>query len=246
MPDGAASRALRLGAAATFAAAAGALAWASAWAATSSAEYSMRWDPSSGGPASAAQALAQLGMHGGKGSRYEVQYFDIGAAVDAPSGFEAILRKRHNDTQAQLTYKLRGTAPWPGGTSLKQWHCPLPMPQQRKEEADVAFLTADRVSSAHSRSCSHSSAQLDVAMPAELKARPLGCKSTMTRRESGALKVEEWHMADGSRLLEVSRLADHSAKASAAFRDQVVKPLLAAGVMPLQRSKSMIGGACTK
>jgi hypothetical protein len=217
-----------------------------AWAAKGSAEYSMRWDPAQGGPRSAEDTLLKLGLHASKRSMFEVQYFDIVTPADAPPGFDAIMRKRSNGQVAQLTFKLRGASAWPQDLPSKPWNCPLPRPHERKEEADIAFLAADQVSRAHSRSCTHTSTRLDVQVPAVLQPRPSGCKSRMTRLEAGKLKVERWRMADGSTLLEVSRIGADDAQASADFRDQVVKPLLALQALPVQRSKSAIGSDCTK
>ncbi len=208
------------------------------------AEYSVRWDPAQGGPATLEAVLRLLHRKPGKRSRYVVQYFDIATPADAPPGFVAIMRKRSFGSTAQLTYKLRGSTPFPADSSLKHWHCPLPAPAKRKEEADIGFLGADQVSKAWSRSCSHSSQQLDIAVPALLQPRPNRCRSTMTRIESGKLKVEEWHLPDDSRLIEVSSIGYDDAEASADFRDRVVKPLLAARVRPVQRSKSALGGEC--
>ena len=216
----------------------------SAWAAKARAEFSFRWDPTQGGPASAEATLEALGLTAGKPSRFEVQYFDIDTPSDTPSGYSAILRKRIVGTTTQLTYKLRGSEPWPGASPLKSWQCPLPQPHDRKEEVDIAFLSADQQSKAYSRSCTHDTAQLDVALPAALQARPNNCKSTMTRLEAGKLKIEQWRLANGGQLLEVSRGGRDNAKDSAGFRDQVVKPLLGLQAQPLQRSKSAMGSEC--
>ncbi len=188
--------------------------------------------------------LAALGRPADASSHFEVQYFDVATPADAPPGFDAILRKRIEGAHAQLTYKLRGNTPWPRQPSQAPWRCPLPKPYQSKEEVDVVFVGAETTGRAYSRSCSHSSPQLDIAMPAPLQARPNNCKSAMTRLEAGALKVEEWRLPDGSRLIEVSRLGRDTDRARDMFRDQVVKPLLALQAQALQRSKSALGGEC--
>lgn len=215
-----------------------------ALAAKPGAEYSIRWDPTQGGPASAEAVLQLLGLKAGERSRFEVQYFDIANPADAPPGFGAIMRKRTVGSTAQLTYKLRGSTPFPAGSTLKHWHCPLPAPTRRKEETDLSFLGAEQVSTAYSRSCSHSSKQLDIAVPAALQPQPNRCKSSMTRIESGKLKVEEWMLPDANRLVEVSSIGRDNTLDRNAFRDRVVRPLLAAGVQPLQRSKSALSGDC--
>ena len=68
----------------------------------------------------------------------------------------------------------------------------------------------------------------------------------MTRLRSGKLKIEEWKMADGSVLLEASRPGKHDAASMRAFEREVLKPLLALKVQPLERSKSAIGGDCAR
>lgn len=206
------------------------------------AEYSLRWSPAEGGPASAAETMRRLGHQPGAPERYEVHYYDIDAPADTPPGFDAILRQRHGAHRSELTFKLRGDGALPARPTLKHWHCPLPGAQHRKDEADVAFLAADRTSRTYSRSCSLQAARLEV--PAALRARPASCSSAIARLHAGALKVEEWRLGDGGLLLEVSRIADDDAGAAADFRRQVVEPLLALGVKPVQRSKSMIGADC--
>ena len=66
----------------------------------------------------------------------------------------------------------------------------------------------------------------------------------MTRLRSGKLKIEQWKMADGSTLLEASRPGRHDAASMRAFEREVLKPLLALKVQPLERSKSALGGDC--
>ena len=207
------------------------------------AEYSVRWDPAQGGPASAADALKALQLRSTERSEYAVQYYEVNAPDALPPGFDAIMRKRHSADEAELTFKLRGHVPLSGQPALNQWTCPLPAPHKRKDEADVTFMGRDDTRKAWSRSCSHASADLQLQLPAALAAQPKGCPSTMLRLEAGKLKVEQWRMADGSTLLEASRLARDTAGDRAAFRDKVLAPLLAQGIQPIDRSKSMIGGA---
>jgi hypothetical protein len=221
-----------------------ALPGAAAWAGKAQAEYSVRWDPAEGGPSTVEQTLMALGTQADKHSQFEVQYFDIANPADAPAGFTAILRKRIVGSTAQLTYKLRGDKPWPEPSAVKPWSCPLPAPNERKEEVDVAFLGPQQLSKTWSRSCSHRSQQLDIAAPAALQPRPNSCLSKMKRATAGKLKVEEWRLPDGSRLIEVSQFGQDTVKASAHFRDHVVEPLLALQAKPVQRSKSSLGGNC--
>jgi hypothetical protein len=202
------------------------------------AEYALRWDPRQGGPATPQEALRGLQLGSSAPSRFEVQYFDFKPPPGLPPGYDTILRRRLADGRAEWTFKLRGSQPLPAAPALRDWTCPLGATKDRKDEADISFIDTGRIHTAYSRSCSHGQPA------AALQARPKGCASTMIRHRAGELKVEAWHMADGSTLLEASRPGRHDEKTLQAFERQVLKPLLALGVQPLQRSKSAIGGDC--
>jgi hypothetical protein len=68
----------------------------------------------------------------------------------------------------------------------------------------------------------------------------------MTRLRSGKLKIEQWQMADGSTLIEASRPGRHDEASMRVFEREVLQPLLALQVQPLERSKSAIGGDCAR
>lgn len=210
------------------------------------AEFAVRWDPRQGGPATPQDALRDLRLKASAPSHFEVQYFEFSVPAGLPAGFDPILRKRLTGGEAELTFKLRGHAPLPAQPSLKYWDCPLGPTQERKDEADITFVAAGRTLTAYSRSCSLESRQADIQPPAALQARAKGCGSTMTRLRSGKLKIEEWKMADGSVLLEASRPGRHDEASMRAFERQVLQPLLALKVQPLQRSKSALGGGCAR
>jgi hypothetical protein len=210
------------------------------------AEFAVRWDPRQGGPATPQEALHGLRLEASAPSRFEIQYFEFTPPSGVPPGFDAILRKRLTAGQAELTFKLRGGAPLPLQPTLKRWDCPLGATKDRKDEADITFVEAGRTILAYSRSCSIESRHTDIQPPAALLARPKGCGSTMTRLRSGQLKIEEWKMADGSVLLEASRPGRHDEASKGDFERQVLQPLLALKVQPLERSKSAIGGDCAR
>jgi hypothetical protein len=215
-------------------------------AAAQDAEFAVRWDPRQGGPATPQEALRGLGLKASPPSHFEIRYFDFTPPAGLPAGFDAILRKRLTAGQAELTFKLRGHAPLPSQPTLQQWTCPLGATRDRKDEVDITFVDAGRVLSAYSRSCNVGSNDAGLQAPAALQARPKGCGSTMTRLRSGKLKVEQWQMADGSTLLEASRPGRHDAASMRVFEREVLKPLLALQVQPLERSKSAIGGDCAR
>ncbi len=215
-------------------------------AAAMDAEFAVRWDPKQGGPASPQDALRELHLKAGKPQHFEVQYFEFTPPTGAPAGFDPILRKRISHGKAELTFKLRGDAPLPAQPKLKQWACPLGATRDRKDEVDVTLLGTGHGLTAHSRSCSIESRDLALQPPAALQARPKGCGSTMTRLSAGKLKLEQWQLADGTTLIEASRPGKHTQASMHAFEREVLKPLLALKVQPLQRSKSAIGGECAR
>ena len=206
------------------------------------AEFALRWSTADGGPPTAADALRQLGRKPqGKEKTFSVRYFDIATPADAPSGAKALLRQRQTQKKAQLTYKLRSAAPLAGAAG---WRCPLPSPNESKDEADVSFLALDQVKAVHSRSCTFESADLSLSPPAGLGATPKPCASSMRRLESGDLTVEAWSLGGAATLIEVSRKGLDRDKDRQRFRDEVVRPLLAAGAVPVDRSKSELGSDC--
>jgi hypothetical protein len=210
------------------------------------AEFAVRWDPGEGGPATPGDALRRLGKKPSAPQVYDVRYYDIDVTGDVPAGFNAITRKRTAAGRAELMFKLRGAEPLPREPSLERWRCPLGKANERKDEVDITFVGAAETVRAYSRSCVVESADLGLEPTAVLAPRPKGCASTMTRLRAGELKVEEWRLADGSRLIEASRSGRDSRKSADAFAEQVLTPLLAAGIRPLARSKSAIGGDCTR
>jgi hypothetical protein len=210
------------------------------------AEFAVRWDPRQGGPATPQEVLHALKLPAGTPRHFEVRYFDFRPPADGPPGFDAILRQRVSDGVTELTFKLRGQAPLPPQPTLKDWNCPLGAARDRKDEVDVSFVGAGRVLKAWSRSCSVESRDATLQPPPALEARLKGCGSTMTRLTADHLKVEQWQLADGTTLVEASR-PGHDTKASTrGFEREVLAPLLALGVQPLQRSKSAIGGDCAR
>ena len=206
------------------------------------AEFAIRWSSADGGPPTAAAALRRLGRKPqGKEKTFSVRYFDVATPAGTPSGTNALLRQRQTQKQAQLTYKLRSAAPLAGAAG---WRCPLPSPNEQKDEADVSFLALDQVKTVHSRSCTFKSADLSLSPPAGLDAKPKPCASSMQRMESGDLTVEAWSLGGTATLIEVSRKGLDRDKDRQRFRDEVVRPLLAAGAVPVDRSKSELGSDC--
>lgn len=210
------------------------------------AEFAVRWDPRQGGPATPEAAMQELKLKAGQRSQFEIEYFDFTPPADVPDGFDPILRKRVSQGETELTFKLRGSAALPPQPTLKQWKCPLGHTRDRKDEVDLSFLAEGKVVTAHSRSCNLQAKGRTLQPDAALQARPRGCASTMTRLRAGKLKIEEWRLADGTVLLEASRPGRHETRSVQAFEREVLQPLLALNIQPLQRSKSAIGGECAR
>lgn len=217
-----------------------------AWAAAADAEFAVRWDPRQGGPATPQDTLGALRLKAGKPRRFEVRYFEFTPPPGLPPEFEPILRQRIGGDEVEWTFKLRGPAPLPAQPTLQQWACPLGATRDRKDEVDLGFVGVGRVLTAYSRSCSVESHDLQSPAPATLQARPKGCASTMTRLSAGKLKVEQWQLADGTTLIEASRPGKHDEASMRDFEREVLEPLLALKIQPLQRSKSAIGGDCAR
>ena len=199
------------------------------------AEYAVRWEAADGGPKTAQEVMATLKKASTSAETYVVQYFDF-TPPEVPAGSKPILRRRTKESgKPKLTFKYRSDQP------LAAWTCPLPYPVEKQEEVDVSFGAAKAVKRAFSYSCDKKDA---ADPPAELRATPEACASTMTRLESDNLKVEEWRMPGNALMIEVSQKGPNSKKALKAFRQHVVAPLLKAGIKPSDRSKTEIGSRC--
>jgi hypothetical protein len=193
------------------------------------AEYAIRWNPRDGGPATAAETLALLGLRAKHSARFSVDYYDLPTATPTP-GFATILRQRVDATgHAAVTWKLRGDQP------LSRWVCPLRDARDAKAEVDVEFDGMDAITRRYSYSCTSDDLEAASAL---LSARANGCPAAVTRKDAGRVRVEEWRLPGGAALLEVSGSATDTAAALARFRLQVVVPLLAAGIRPAQESKT--------
>ena len=204
--------------------------------ATDHAEYAIRWQAGTGGPKSAKAVLNVLGRTADDTDEYEVEYYDFTVPADVPAGVKAILRRRVKGQKHQLTYKLRADHP------LASFTCPLPGAES-EPEVDVTVLQ-NGVARSYSAGCSLESSAGPVPVPAALNAHPKGCVSTMVRRTSKTLKVEEWRLPSGRSLLEVSTKGPDSKKALKGFRRDVADKLLKASIKPSTASKTEAGSDC--
>jgi hypothetical protein len=201
-----------------------------------SAEYAIRWKPREGGPATADETLTALKLRAKHTDRFSVDYYELPPATTAPAGFSTILRRRVDAAgRATATWKLRGDR------ALAEWTCPLRDARQAKAEVDVAFGSVDAIVRRYSYSCTSDNPDLAASL---LSARAHGCPAAVTRKDAGRWRVEEWRLAGGAVLLEVSGGGADTADTLEQFRRQVAMPLLAAGIRPAQESKTEQFGLC--
>jgi hypothetical protein len=66
----------------------------------------------------------------------------------------------------------------------------------------------------------------------------------VTRKDAGRWRVEQWQLAGGAVLLEVSGGSTDTEDALDQFRSQVAKPLLAADIRPARESMTGQGSRC--
>jgi hypothetical protein len=201
------------------------------------AEYAMRWNGGEGGPRTAKKVLTALGKEAEESTDYKIRYFDFTPPKDAPKGFKAILRQRQSGEKYELTFKYRGDHP------LSGWKCPLPSPDEKKEEVDVSVLAGGTTKKSYYYSCTLKGKN-PIEPPQQLKAEAKSCSSRMLRLKAGKLKVEEWHLPGGVTLVEVSRSDANTQDDLDSFRSKVVDKLVEEGVKPSDRSKTEMGSDC--
>ena len=215
---------------------------------TGNAEYVVRWDPASGGPQAALEVARALGFESGKHEEFEIDYYGLATPSPPPTGAAPLLRLRTKLKDAkpskyELTYKLRSPALFDGAT------CPLGTTIPMGAEMDVTFLGVGiPMKRVYSASCELEDKASAPAPPAALGATPGSCPARMARDELGTsgtkTKVELWTFADGSRLLEVSWKADHSAANEKTFEATVAKPIVSLGAVPIAASKTEAASTC--
>lgn len=202
------------------------------------AEYAARWDPSRGGPATAAEVASALELSAEPATSCEVRYYDLPPPSGAPPGASVILRRRACDAgRTEIRLKYRSTHP------LAEWACPAAAPFRQESELDVGFGegTPSRV---YAYSCTLASDE----PPTDLGAVPKPCASRMTRYEASGrggarYKIEEWRLPNGGRRLEISRSAKNEKNALASF-ERAVSRLRARGALLLEESKTELGSRC--
>ena len=200
------------------------------------AEYAIRWNAREGGPASLNETMAILKTRATRPRQFKVDYYDLPSAMTAPPGFSVILRRRVEDAGiAELTWKLRGDH------ALTDWACPLHNSREAKAEVDVSFQGEDNITRAFSYSCTSDGPDLAAS---ELSATIKACTSEVRRQDAGKLKLEEWRLPGNVVVIDVSLSGKNIPGAMEQFRKRIAEPLLAAGIVPSEDSKSELGSRC--
>jgi hypothetical protein len=217
-------------------------------------EVAIRWDPAQGGPQSAEAAWAALGLAAGERSEYEVRYFQVLQGPAAPAGFDVIGRERRrvDPPKFEVTYKIRGPAETALTPSLAQWACPLGKTKDRKDETDLVFVGDGLTREALSRSCTIDAKTAFPPLPSDLTVQRNECRNMMVRlkRDDAVgngvdLKVEEWRLRSGQKIIEVSASGPRDALDVSKLRLQVFDKLMSKhAVRPLSDSKTQLGSTC--
>lgn len=210
--------------------------------AADAAEFSIRWDPTAGGPKSVKESLAALGLKRDKGDKYVVRYFTVNRPGNIPAGFKAIARERRTGHRVEAMYKVRGTAPFPANPPYV-WECPLKGHAESKNEIDITWTGDQLPKRAYSRSCTVK-ADMARAMPTSYGAKRLACASRMQRFSEHGIKLELWKLPKGKQVFDVSVSGEDSAADLEAFQKRIVSPLINRGVRPFKNSKTELGSAC--
>jgi hypothetical protein len=211
------------------------------------AEFAVRWDPAQGGPRDARAAARALGWRVRREESLRVRYYDAATPLaDVPPGAQVVLRERRRKQGVELTLKYRSERAMTALPALDRWACPLGRKAEVKDEVDVSFDASASPGRAYSRSCSLERVADAAAVAARLGARPQPCESDVLRLRADPFKIEEWHLPDGGRLIEVSRNGRDSEKAAARFAREVVLELTSRlGAKPIASSKTA-GSGCAR
>jgi hypothetical protein len=226
---------------------AGLLAAAGAALAAHPAEFALRWNPADGGPQSAEEVVAALGLEGGKPKSYEVRYFALSQPAGAGEGQSAvaIVRQRSFKKASESMYKLRSTLPFGPGDPLAGWRCPFPASARARSKStvDIGWVAEGQARRTYSLSC-EARGTVDAILPAELQARPLACSSRVRRTEVADIKIEQWRMPDAGTILDVSWNGQDTPADLERFAARIVRPLVAKGIRPREESKTEMGSGC--
>jgi hypothetical protein len=183
--------------------------------------------------------LERLGLKGDDQDTFTIRYYGIRPAQALPTGASAIGRVRSkNGKDAEVTVKYRLAA---GDPTRLAWNCPLPSAKS-KSEMDISLLSRGEVKRTMSYSCEAKMKQ--PVFPTPLQATATGCEVQMVRYRAGSVKVEEWRIPGKPLLIEISQGGLDAPDDLKKF-EQLVAPLISAGAVAVDRSKTEAGSNCT-
>jgi hypothetical protein len=214
----------------------------------------IRWDPAEGGPRSAEEAWAAIEWAASERTAYEVRYFKVLKGPAPPEGFDVNgqERRRVDPPKYEVTYKIRGASTTALTLPLSQWSCPLGKTKDRKDETDLVYINNQQSREAMSRSCTIDAKAGFPPLPPDLTVQRNECSNMVVRLKrsddpvTGAdLKVEEWRLRSGHRIIEVSVSGPRNAVDVNKFKLRVVDKLtIKHAVRPLSDSKAQLGSTC--
>ncbi len=209
------------------------------------AEFAIRWDPAEGGPKTIEEVAALLQLPSGRSKSFEVRYFSIRQPSDAVGDSTAIVRQRSTRQATESMYKQRSADAFSSGEPLAGWQCPFPARAnpKAKSEVDVGWTPEGSTKKSYSLSC-QVDGTVELLLPAQFMAKPLGCTSRVLRAEAQGIKIERWSLPRGALSIEVSWNGEDNAADLEKFASRVARPLMEQGVKPLGESKTALGSSC--
>jgi hypothetical protein len=205
------------------------------------AEFALRWYPSDGGPKTIEEVLSALGLASEEEENFKVEYLRIAQPV---GDVRTIARERvEANGKTESMYKRRGSADQKA--AVEQSTCPLIGKKPKgKLEYDVSWrMNAGELQrlQALSWSCTVQ-AKASKAFPVSWGAKPIGCESSMRRVKSGDFKIEQWTLASGKQVIEVSKEARLDQWQQ--FQNETVLRLTKLKAQPLEQGMTELASAC--
>lgn len=215
------------------------------------AEYAVRWDPAVS-QLNTAESVVEIftpGRRADDEDNYTITYLDVKQPADLPQGAVLIVRERKKKSKMESTVKYRSRTDFYGEREkLGHGFSGDLAKVESKYEVDVSF--ADSGNPVKAYSLSYTSEEMNAlafyagaGRSAEKKMRRLTIKNFKnTDGMARKLKIEYWELgAGGKKLLEVSMPGLDDEQSRDFFQSEVLKPLLAQGICPIERSKSELG-----
>lgn len=216
------------------------------------AEYAVRWDPAVS-QINTAESVVELfvpGRAADNKDEYAITYLGVKQPTDLPEGMTLIVRERKKKNKIESTVKYRSRIDFQEiREKLAHRFSAGVEDVERKYEVDVSFVDEQKEIKAYSLSYVSDMtyalmpAYADAQRSAEKKMQRLTIKNFKSADGvARKLKIEYWDLGgDGKKLLEVSMPGMDDEQSRSFFKSEVLAPLLAKGVQPIERSKSELG-----